>query len=89
MSALSLPDVRAGDHVLWSHVLPEVRQGFPTVQMPSVQREIKTERSKKLEEQRAANQCGGKVLPRRVKDEVPCPREAQNWPIHRGFTHRQ
>ena len=57
MSALSLPDVRAGDHVVRSHVLPEVRGELPHVQMPDVQRKAKAKRSEKHEEQRFAHQC--------------------------------
>lgn len=62
--AVSLPDVRAGHHVVRPHVLPEVRDGLPAVQMPLVQGEVKTTRGEEHEEQRAAHQRGGEVLPR-------------------------
>lgn len=53
---MSPPDVRAGDHVLRSHVLPQVRGELPAVQMPAVQREVKAAGCEKHEEQRLAHQ---------------------------------
>lgn len=89
MSALSLPDVRAGDHVVRSHVLPEVLGELPPVQMPDVQRKVQAKRSEKHEEQRFAHRRGRKVLPRRDEDEVPYTGEAQIQRVHGSFTRRK
>lgn len=89
MPALPLPDVRAGDHVVRSHVLPEVRGVLPPGQMPVVQGALKTKGGEGHEEQRAAHQCCGEVLPRRDEDEVPNTGEAQSQPLHGSFTRRK
>lgn len=78
MSALPLPDVRAGDHVLRSHVLQEVCGELPAVQVPAVQRQVKAERRERHEEQRLAHQRRGKVLPRRDADDAPHAGKAQS-----------
>lgn len=89
VSALPLPDVRAGDHVVRPHVLPEVRRGLPAVQVPRVQGEVETARGESHEEQRPAHRRGGEVLPGRGQDEVPNTGEAQAQQLRGGFAHRQ
>lgn len=78
MSDLPLPDVRAGDHLVRPHVLPEVRRRLPAVQVPRVQGEVQTARGESPEEQRPAHRRGGEVLPRRGQDEMPNTGEAQD-----------
>lgn len=89
MSSLSLPDVRASDHVVRPHVLPEVRGELPPVQVPVVPGEAKTKRGEVHEEQRAAHQRRGEVLPGRGEDEVPHTGEDQGRGVHGSFTHRE
>lgn len=89
MSALPLPDVRAGDHIVRSHVLPEVRRRLPPVQVPGVQGEVKTARAESHEEQRPAHRRRGEVLPRRGQDEMPNTGETQAQQLRGGFARRQ
>lgn len=89
MSSLPLPDVRARDHVLRPHVLPEVRRRLPPVQMPHVQGAVETEGREGHEEQRAADQRRREMLPRRDPSEVPNPGEAQSQRVRRSSAHDQ
>lgn len=55
VSDMSLYDVRAGDHVVRTHVLPEVRRGLSPTQVSIMQREVQTKRGEKHQEQRLAH----------------------------------
>lgn len=85
LPALSPPDDGAGDHVLRSLVLPEVRgRLLPPVQVPGVQSEAEAEGSPGDEEQRPAHQCGGEVLSRGEQAQKSRPGQAPNQRVHRG-----
>lgn len=55
VSDMSLPHVRACDHVVRTHVLPEVCRGLSPIQVSIMQREVQTRRGEKHQEQRLAH----------------------------------
>lgn len=55
VSDMPLPDVRACDHVVRAHVLPEVCRGLSSIQVSIMQREVQTKRGEKHQEQRFAH----------------------------------